>query len=247
MTAPFRNALLTLLPVATVSFALAVIPLPGGVALFFWLIAMGITLLTPFGVVLAAGQVVVEVNRDLPPQERSFSAYVKAALRKRQPLLLWAVGVIPLVGLQGSQVALDLAISINAGCLDGCFWPLFMPVPDFEQAGSVLRLIFTAWGIGFLGVSLAAAALGSGLVIWRTKVVHGLTLAVPLVLILTIAVTSWWPSSVYAMLGISTDAEQSRTVARGLAASFALAAPSVGYLILRSAGYLHSRKARAST
>jgi hypothetical protein len=121
-----------------------------------------------------------------------------------------------------------------------------MPVPDFDLSRSVLQVVFAGWGIGYLGLTLTAAALGTGFALWRRSVGQGLILAALPILLMTVAVSAWLPTIVYALLKISTDAVQSRTVAIRLAAAFALAPASVGYLTLQIVAFLHNRSSYAA-
>lgn len=102
------------------------------------------------------------------PWRTVVSGYVLAALHRLRILLALVIGLMPALVIGGAYFVLDFLTRLNAGCLDGCWWPLFFPTPDMERIGELLVVTFVAMAIGKWGANFLGAALGASLALrWR--------------------------------------------------------------------------------
>ncbi len=240
-----RSALLVALGVGALSVLVPRLALPPAIFIVPTFIAVVIVGVMPFFAAGVAARLIARRARSAVHQKRRYADYLWTALYRLRFQLAVLVGLIPWIAIQGARAAQETMISVNAGCLDGCMWPLFMPEPDIERLDSLLKIFFTGWGIGHLGVSWIAATLGTSMALWRRRVGQAVLLSVMLMLFPLIALYLPLPNVLFRILEVSTDAAQPSNLPLLWAALYGLAPFVLGLLIMRLAQTLHNRSGKA--
>ena len=243
--APIRSALYVALGVGILSVMGPTLPLPPAVLFLPSFIAVVIIGVMPFIVAGSAARLMVRRASSTSPSERSYTGYLLSALYQLHIPLAVLAGLVPAIAIQGARVARETIISLNAGCMDGCMWPLFMPEPDFDRLDSLLRIFFAGWGISHLGVSWMAATLGSSMALWRLRVGQAVILSAALMLVPLSVLYLSLPGVLFSILEVSTDAAQSNNLPARWAAVYGIAPFILGFLILGLVQTLHKRSSAA--